>query len=470
MFVDKPEATATVRLDMNQSFGGNKVVLNFGRKFDISSPPLKQSFATNSMIDGGRLNSSAFENRNLQFSVTLQGTLQEKASNLAKLNRELGRPQNLIMYTPKASEIAPIFFRTFRSDQYTFVSRTEKGPWHVDCQVVAEPCAIGEMLHPIQAVATSNDPAAVSNGQHLDFPDIIGDCPSPAYAYIHFEPALSPKDAFYLSSRTHHNSSFHHARQFVSGDAGADTVAASGADFSGGGGLVTNFATSNADVVDRVTFNSSQIADVYTVRGRYRVLVRMRFTGTSDNMALRLQDQRFSIEDVYSKLLTVVPFVEDDWDDWTHMDFGVVSHPPYQTPNEFGYSGQPPGVGGIDTSFQAQRVTGSGSLYTDYAAFLPADESMLIASPQQSGQSHLILDGPNEMVYGMWEGSPFDKTKTFWYYLYQGTGPIPWRGSIPDLVPGAPNSWYFLQRRGDITDQMTFDVYYWPKWLEVATP
>lgn len=469
-FVKKPEAASDVILDMNQSYGGNKVVLNFGRSFDISTPPKKRSFAVNSMTDGGRLSSAAYENRVLEFSVSLQGTLEEKTANLSRLNRELGKAKNLIMYTPRPGVIPPVFFRTFSSDEYTIVNRMEKGAWHVDCKVVAEPCAIGERVQPVVEVLTSNDPGSPSNACRMDFPTIIGDCAAPSFSHIYFNPALSSGDTFYLSSRSHDNQYFNSIRQFVPADFGADTVAASGADFSGGAGAVTNFATSNADLITRVTFNSSQVADVYSIRGRYRVLVRMKSSDTTTKYALRLQDDRFSAQDVWSKMIEWTPFIDNDGSGWTHLDFGVLSHPPYQSPPEFGFSGESPGLGGIDLSLQVQRLSGTGTLSTDYAMILPADESMCIISPTEDPQAHIVLDGPNEMVYGMWESSPFNKAATYWYYLYQGTSLIPWRGGIPELVPGAPNTWYFSRKRGTVSALMTFDVYYWPRWLEVAAP
>lgn len=471
MFVDKPEKTANVLLDMNQNYGGNKIVLNFGRKFDISPPAKKRSFATNSLMNGGRLTSAAFDNRTLEFSISLQGTLEEKSANLAKLNYQLAQFRNLIMYTPRPGVVEPVFFRTFVSDEYTIVNRSEKGAWHVDCQVVAEPFAIGERKQPIDHVLTSNDPASPSNAQRLDFPTIIGDAPAPAFAHIQWGAGtnLERFNTFYLASRTHHNQYFHSNWQFVTADINAgvgDSFMFSGGDTSGGSAAATNFASSNT-LNTRAYFDTGDlVTDVYSIRGRYRILIRVHCSVVPSTFAVRLRDERFSTGFVYSKLLT---WNADSTSHWDHLDFGVFSHPAYETPNEFGLSGQAPGVGQMAFSLEAQRLSGTGNLEFDYVTFLPADESLCMVSTHQS-QSDIILDGPNEMVYGMWDSSPFDTQNQYWYYLYQGNGLMPWRGSIPDLVPGAPNSWFFFNDRGAMTQLFTFNVYYWPRWLEVATP
>lgn len=464
-FVTVPEATAPVLLDMNRSNG--KVVIDMGREFNISPPALRQSFATNSLLDGGRLTSSAFENRVLKFSLGFTGSVTEKIAAVAAVNKELRKPRNLIMYRPHPSA-KPMFFRTMRSDQYGVTNRGGAAEvWNYDYEVIAEPFAIGEMIQPIVNVATSNDPIAATNAQRLNFPTIIGDAPAPAFVHIEFAPALPRLETFYLASRTHENALFNHARQFVAADITgfASSFTFSAANTSGGSAIATNFS-GGPSMGNKVTFDSSQVSDAFSIRGRYRVLIRAHASVAPSKFEMRLEDKRFNTEGVFSKELS--------WDanttaNWQHLDFGVFSHPAYETPNEFGYSGQPPGVGGLTFNLQVGRLSGTGNFEADYALFLPADETLMMFSPHQS-RTDVVLDGPNEMVYGMYESSPFDKTATFWYFLSNANGLIPWRGAIPDLVPGAPNSWYFLNSQGDMADLFNFDVYYWPRWLEVATP
>src|SRR5687768_15079817 len=102
-FVDKIAASPTVTFDMNRADGS--VALDFGEGFNISPPPKKRSFTTNSITDGGLLTSSAYENRVLEFTVAIDGTYSQKVAQCAALKEQLGKDQNLIMYTPKAGTI-----------------------------------------------------------------------------------------------------------------------------------------------------------------------------------------------------------------------------------------------------------------------------------------------------------------------------------------------------------------------------
>ena len=468
-FVSRPEAASPVLLDMNQATGGNKIMLNFGRGFDISPPELKQSFTVNSLVDGGRLTSTAYENRVLKFSISLQGTLIEKTTNLALLKRELGKYRNLIMYTPKSGTIPPVFFRTFKSDSYVMVNRTEKGAWHVDCEVIAEPFALGVRVKPLTNTVVSNDPLNASNGQRVNFPTIIGDVPTPAFASIVFDPALPIGETFYLASRSHDNAEFVHHRQFKTADLwpGGNAFMWSGGNTSGGEAAATNFAGGNTSLQTRATFNSwGEGTDLQSQRGRYRLLIRVHTSVATSTFGVQLQDQRY-LSSVKSKFLT---WVADDFSRWDHLDMGVFTHPVSEVPMELGYSGEVPTFQGMNFTLDASRISGTGNFEFDYVAFLPADEHMLILSPQQDIYS-LTIDGPNGMIYSM-QGvltDPFNTSDPFPLQVGED-GMMPWRGSIPDLVPGAPNTWYMLNTRGETGDVFTLNVYYWPKWLEVAAP
>lgn len=470
-FVSAPDATALATyLDMNRQNGS--LVLDMGKPFDISPPELRQSFATNSLLDGGRLTASAFENRILKFSLGIQGTIAEKIAMVAAINKELRKPRNLIMYRPHPSA-RPVFFRTMRSDQYAIPNRGGAAEvWGMDCEVVAEPFAIGERVQPIVATTCSNDAAAAVNSQRLDFPTIIGDAPTPAFAHIEFPSGmrLDRFDTFYLASRTHDNANFHSNKQFASGDLTSgqgDSFMFSVANASGGQAAATNFAANNT-LTQRATFTCDNITDAFSLRGSYRMLMRVHSSVVPSSFAVRLKDQRFGTEEIYSKTLI---WNADTTANWDHLDFGVFIHPPYEAPKEFGYSGEVPGyaIGDMAFGLHAQRLSGTGNFEFDFVTMLPADESLLMLSAHQT-QTDIVIDGPNEMVYGMWSGSPFDKTDSNWYKIDQGNGIMPWRGGIPDLVPNAPNSWFFFNNRGEMADNFIFDVYYWPRWLEVATP
>lgn len=463
-FVSRPEAAAPVLLDMNQGTDGNKIVLNFGRGFDISPPELKRSFAVNSLTDGGRLTSAAYDNRTLKFSVSLQGTLIEKTTNLALLKRELGKYRNLIMYTPKSGTVPPVFFRTFKSDSYVFVNRTEKGAWHVDCEVIAEPFAIGERIKALTNAPVSNNPAN-ANGQRINLPTIIGDVPSPAFISIVFSPALGQGETFYLASRTRENSGFVHFYQGEAAGLPTGSFVWSGGNTSGGQAAATNFSNT-ASHAYRGTWTMSGTS-LSARKGRYRVLARVHASVVPSTFTVSVADTRF-VPGIHGKKIT---WLADDFTRWDVIDFGVYSHPASELPNEMGYSGEAPVIADhLGGTLDAGRVSGTGNFEWDYFIFLPADESMLMFSPTQPVTS-VTFDGPNEMIYHM-DGDltdPFntadpDRLKT------EDWGIVPWRGAIPDVVPGEPNTWYMLNTRGDTTDTITLNMYYWPRWLEVAKP
>lgn len=199
MFVQSPETPPSILLNMNQENGS--ILLDMGKKFDLSPPARRKSFATNSMVDGSLLTSSSADNRVLTFSIALQGTIQQKIDLLRALTRELSKSQNLIMYQPDKS-ISPVFFRTMRSDEYVIVNRGGRaGAWGIDCQVLAEPYAISPRVDLASNVVVRNDPAATDtdNPCFIDLNGIIGDVPSPAFAKFY---GMGQSRPVWIASRT----------------------------------------------------------------------------------------------------------------------------------------------------------------------------------------------------------------------------------------------------------------------------
>ena len=77
-----------------------------------------------------------------------------------------------------------------------------------------------------------------------------------------------------------------------------------------------------------------------------------------------------------------------------------------------------------------------------------------------------MLDGPNDMTYGMSSGStPFGSTRT----IDNAGGIVSRIGGIPQLVPSVTNRWYLLRTTATVSTTTTVDVSYWPRWREVAT-
>ena len=468
-FVDQPVANPTVLFDMNRPNGS--VLLNFGRKFDISPPQRKRSFNTNSMTDGGVLTASAFENRTLEFSVSLQGTDAQKMAALAAFTRELAKDNNLIMYTPKAGSINPVFFRTMRSDD--FVSPPyrggDKGAWHIDCKVLAEPYAIGTRIDHTTGAVITNDPASGTNPARIDFTGIIGDGVTPPIVRIAPGAAGGLKNnPFYLSQRTGLN--FTNYVQAELASLQTDTAAAAGdANASGSGNKLatTTFAT-NTTMSGRMLVSwSATTFGAENIRGRYRVLVRVGTNTTGSTFKMR-----WALPQGNNFIRGRAVQVTLDSTKRQIVDLGMIAHPTFEAPKQIGYSGLSAGIETLYVYLDAQRISGA-NLEWDYVLLLPADERTCIFGNQTSdggnGVNYIVLDGPNDATYGMDSGTSLFGATANDRLLEAGYGMVPRLGGLPLLVPGVTNRWYILQESSAITVTNTLDMSYWPKWLEVAT-
>jgi hypothetical protein len=103
----------------------------------------------------------------------------------------------------------------------------------------------------------------------------------------------------------------------------------------------------------------------------------------------------------------------------------------------------------------------------DYVYLMPADERFSVSARNstQAGSS-FVIDGPNEMAYGMPSGAtPFGSTRTV-----DNAGGLAFLfGGAPMLVPNVTNRWHMIRGSSAITVTSTVDVSYWPRWREVAT-
>lgn len=469
-FVATPEANPTVLFDMNRAQG--KVMLNFGSKFDISPPPKKRAFTTNSMTDGGLLTSSAYENRILEFTVTLQGSVAEKAALQAELIAQLSKDQNLIMYTPKPGVIPPVFFRTMSSDDFGFSIRREEGPWHIACKVLAEPFAIGTRIdHTTGAVVTNDPAAAVTNPAKLDLTGIIGNVPTPPV--IRIVPGTVGQlknNPIYIGQRTQREM-FTNFKQAESGTMGANTstwTAPSNASGSGANMTATTFATPS--MTGRLTF---QFADPNTsdaMRGRYRVLMRV---GTGNEGSTYKMRWAIPAGNGYVRGRVTHMTLTSDVTKRRLVDLGLISHPLHAMPEKIGYANLAPGTEDIWLVIDAERVSG-GNMDMDYVYLMPADERLCVVSGATTdagtGIESLVMDGPNEVCFGFNTASSLFDPSIANRQPHNYWGLVPFVGGMPLLVPGVNNRWCILQESAQVTNTLAFDVSYWPRWLEVAKP
>jgi hypothetical protein len=456
-FVDAPATSPMVLLDMND--GATWKCLG-GDFFKLPSPPLRRSIATNAMSDGGLLTSSAYDLRTIGFVLELTGATEAaREAQADALVTQLAKPNNLLMYQSGLSNF-PVFFRTLRSDEYTLDTQFIPGvAWRVECTVMAEPFAIG-VRRDLPTVTVTNDPAAGANPTRFDMTGIAGDSPTPAFVRIS---TMGAGGTAILAQRTVNNPTA--VTVFVqaeSGTLGTDTATWNSALMSGGTGIATNFAT-NSGLVTRLTVTVPTATSPDALRGRYRVFVRAHSPDSTSTFTLRYV-QNPSGSSVNGPQVTF----KGDGTNWYLVDLGVIESPAFATPTGLGYSGLTPGLATQQLGIQAARTAGSANLDLDYIYTLPADERMCSVR-QSASTGYVVLDGPQDMTYGMAAGSsPFSATLSS-RTVDNGGGLVPRMGGIPQLVPGATNRWYLLIDKLGVTNTETVDVSYWPRWREVAT-
>lgn len=471
-FVDVISTTPTVTFDMNRA--NTKVLLDMDKTFDVSPPAKRRSFTTNSMNDGGLLTSSSYENRILEFTVAIQGTLAEKAALLRDLKRQLAKDRNLIMYTPRAGVINPVFFRTMKSDDYAFLTQSESGPWRLTCKVIADPFALGTRITHTSGAVVTNNPASGTNPAKLDFTGVIGDVPSKPLVKIISSTATGLKNnPIWIGTRSN-RPYFDNWKQAESMTLQTDTTTWTAPGNASGGTpnmVAVSFNTSTAMVGRLQTNFPPSGGNSDALRGLYRMFARC---GTgNDGSTFRMRYALFAGNGFVRGPATTV-ILPSDTTKRQLVDIGLFAHPPYEAPSEIGYSGLVPGAEDIWLKLDVELVSGD-NLDIDYLYLMPADERLCVVSGATvdlgNGIQAMILDGPNDMTYGADSSSInlFDPAVAN-RNISNGYGLVPRVGGLPLLVPGVNNRWYILQESAEVTATLTFDVHYWPNWLEVATP
>lgn len=456
-FVDRPIASPSVLLDMND--GATWKTLG-GDFFKLPSPPLKRSIATNAMSDGGIVSSAAYDLRTLTFTLELTAATEAgREAQMDALKAQLAKPANLLMFQSELSA-NPVFFRTLRSDDYDlntqFIPTTT---WRVDCTVLAEPFAIG-IRRDLAQVTVTNDPAAGTNRTLWDMTGIVGDSPTPAFVRLQ---GLGAGGTAILGQRTVNNpTAVTVFGQSEAATLGTDTTTWSNVIMSGGSGTATSFTT--ATLVTRLTFTLPTASSAEALRGRYRVFLRVHTGGTTANYVIRYAQNSAAGQDVI-----VGPQTSYHANTiWQYLDLGVIDFPAFPAPPSVGYSGLPPALATSTLAIQASRTSGADNLDIDYVYLMPADERICMVR-QSTAAGFAVLDGPNDLAYGMAAGSsPFSTTLSSRVVDNVG-GLVSKFGNAPMLVPGTTNRWYLLVDKQDITTTKTVDVSYWPRWREVAT-
>lgn len=241
-FVDRPEVGATTLLDMN-----NGTTWRMLREaLDLSPPPLRRSVVQNAMTDGGIVTSASYDLRELRFQLVLSGVDEDaRAAQLKALEAELSKPSNLLMFKAETASF-PVFFRTFRSDNFSWDREFIPNAWLVECSVMAEPFAIGTRHDVAAGVVVTNNPASGTNSLFFDITGIRGD--SPALAFARVGTGLGAGATFVLSQRTANNpTAVTNWAQCEAGTLGTDTTTG-GHDPGMSGGGVNPYANPDFEI------------------------------------------------------------------------------------------------------------------------------------------------------------------------------------------------------------------------------
>lgn len=466
-FVDSPVTTPATLFDMNNYSTGCIVDIGQnGEKFDLSPPPLRRIKANNNLSDGSLNTSITTDNRILKFSLGIgPGTKAFKTNIINNLAAELYKPRNLLMYQPDSSR-PPVFFRTYRSDDYILKNRGSgvQEIWNVDCTVEAEPFAIGTRVD-LSQVTINNDPGAASgNKTFWDITGIIGDVPTPAFMQIS---DIGARHVAFMGTRCFNNpTALTLFAQAESATLGADTTAQSDSGASPGSGTSrtsTSFSTT-PDWAARLTFPSLPSAtNAAALRGRYRVIARINGVTATANVSLRWR-QTATADTIPGPIVTRNLVVNP----WSFIDLGVIEFPaPQMTPEYMGYSNLQSQHATSPLTIEAKRNSGTGGLLIDWVYLMPATER-LCAIFQEQGLSSgsVILDGPNDATYAIASGStPFGSTRI----VDNKQGIVTRQGGLPWLVPGLTNRIYFLHNENTNNTTETVTVSYWPRWRVLAS-
>lgn len=180
-FVDSISASPTVRLDLND---GTTWGVNYDGT-DFSPPPLKTSWANTLLADGERLAAAAYANRTITLALDLIGTVEDQASELQTLWRELNRATNFLKWHPTGAS-NPVFFRTIRSSNTKVTDYPSGSIRSVQVTIDAEPFAYGVKVQ-LPEVTVVNDTAPPSNigtGMYFDVTSPQGDVETPLYLSV----------------------------------------------------------------------------------------------------------------------------------------------------------------------------------------------------------------------------------------------------------------------------------------------
>lgn len=450
-FVSAPELGATVYLNMNDP---GKIYIDGNSPFTLDAPELKQVWANSPIANGSELSASSYGNRDLVFSLHIDGLdSTAKATRMNQLLALISKP-GLIKYQLDGT-MQPVFFETYPSDIYKVRPRN-KGAWSVDLVVAAKPFAIG-IRRVLPGATIFNDPASVSGSPLFwDVTGVEGDAEAPVFARI------SASARALMAWRAGNDpTSLTLWSQAEAGTLGTDATSVVLTDASGGSGVNVSFVTNT--LIARATFTLPTATNNEALRGKYRVLVRVKAGAAGSTYLIRYK-QNPSLNSSNGRIVTYAAPTT-----WAVLDLGLIEFPGFPVPEYFGSSYIKPGIATSQFAIEVSRTVGTAAFHMDYVQLIPADEGICLIG-QIGAQPWLILDGPGREAYGMATGSaPFGPAGAG-RLMDNGAGLVSIFGKVPHLIPGVTNRFWFIRTdSAALTNSETITFYYWPQWKWVPT-
>lgn len=221
---------------------------------------------------------------------------------------------------------------------------------------------------------------------------------------------------------------------------GTETALAAATDsaMSGAGLNYVRVTPTNTDMNQRVLADPFPTVASVDVRGRYRVLARVRQSDVLDQWALQFAYGPNAALPVRNDAVTTSQNTNP-----RYVDLGTVQFPFGDDPVTDGMSGVEVSTQGVRISVWARRLVGSGTLDIDCLLFVPADDSYTVATIYCDGlASAAIIDADQTMVYAV--GGSGEIRAPFL--------PSVVTSAFPLVSPGVTNRIVFVRDGGKVTD------------------
>lgn len=432
---------------------------------DMSPPPLRQAWASTLLTDGATLAAAAYDNRRLRLRLDLYAaSLDDAYGHLQALYRELDRPTNLLRWQPQGAT-SPVFFRTIRSMNNRVVEHPGTGLLRtVDVEVDAEPFAYG-LPETIGPVTVYNDPAALANASYVDLTGVKGDVETPLRITIPQAGGLVDPDQMSVMAirRRGTPSQMPLVLQAEAMTQGTDTSTQAAAEDASGTGNKwsrTTFATVATAPATRLSIATWPTGNNADVRGRYRVLARVRTTVAGDLVYAQLR-WGLTGPSAGNGEVSIGWNGSAGYTGWKLVDLGLISFPAGADPGTDGLSGAPLTARGQYLQIDVRRQSGTGNLDWDYLLFVPADDRLAVIDWGDIAVSggQVVVDSTTETIYPVDGGG----------VVYGGGTPPSTTGWMM-ASPGVTNRLVWLRSAGPLgadstTATTSLTIGYLPRYL-----